>query len=102
MLFRSTELNEDLASNASVVKAFGIECCEFADGFSVRMEIAFDAFQGWCHRAGIESWADRLTINQFSAKFVAAFSTDGVGRSRPRDGTRERKRVFTGVRLRTK
>lgn len=92
------ELNEELSSNASVVKAFALECCEFGDGFSVPIEKAYATYRSWCEGNGAQSWADRLPINQFSGKVRSAFP-GRIDVARPRDGG-TRKRVFVGLRLR--
>jgi putative DNA primase/helicase len=91
------ELNEELASNASMVKAFVAERCELLPGATVKIEDAHDAYRSFCEGSG--SWADRLPINLFSGKVRAAFPGQ-VDVMRPRDGGGPRKRVFVGMRLR--
>jgi len=92
------ELNEELSSNASAVKAFALECCEFGDGFTVSIDTAYNAYRNWCEGNGAQSWADRLPVNQFSGKVRSAFP-GRITVVRPRDGG-TRKRVFAGMRLR--
>ncbi|WP_292531890.1 phage/plasmid primase, P4 family [Methylocystis sp.] len=92
------ELNEELSSNASAVKAFALECCEFGDGFTVAIDTAYNAYRNWCEGNGAQSWADRLPVNQFSGKLRSAFP-GRITVVRPRDGG-TRKRVFAGLRLR--
>src|SRR5208283_4825941 len=92
------QLNEELSSNASAVKAFVAECCELGDGYETRIDAIYDAYRAWCDGHGARSWADRLPINQFSGKLRSAFSGK-IETIRPRDGA-TRKRVFVGIRLR--
>jgi putative DNA primase/helicase len=92
----SGELNDDLASIASSVKAFVAERCELGPTYTVPIEKLFMAYRAFCDRTGV-NWSDRLAINQFSAKIHAAFP--GVETTRPRAGNPERKRVFAGIRL---
>jgi len=92
------ELNEELASNASAVKAFVAECCELGPEFTVSIENAYNQYRTWCEGNGARTWADRLPINQFSGKLRSAFHGQ-VQTIRPRDGG-TRKRLFSGLRLR--
>ena len=92
------ELNEELASNASAVKAFVAECCELGPEFTVSIEMAYNRYRTWCEGNGARTWADRLPINQFSGKLRSAFHGQ-VQTIRPRDGG-TRKRLFSGLRLR--
>jgi len=92
------ELNEELASNASAVKAFVAERCELGPDFTVTIEAMYSAYRLWCEGNGARSWADRLPINQFSGKVRSAFHGQ-VQVIRPRDGG-TRKRQFLGLRLR--
>jgi putative DNA primase/helicase len=94
------ELNEELASNASAIKAFVAEGCELGPEYSVMIEAVYDRYRIWCEGNGAKSWADRLPINQFSGKLRAAFHGQ-VQVIRPRDGG-TRKRAFLGLRLRQK
>jgi len=95
---RGDELNEELSNNASAVKAFVAERCEFGDGYSVSIEATYNAYRVWCEGSGARGWADRLPINQFSHKMRSAFPGQ-INVIRPRDGG-TRKRVFVGLRLR--
>ncbi|MFY9656702.1 MAG: phage/plasmid primase, P4 family [Methylocystis sp.] len=92
------ELNEELSSNASAVRAFVNEHCEFGDGFTVSIDTLYNAYRAWCEGNGALSWADRLPINQFSGKVRSAFYGK-VTVTRPRDGG-TRKRAFAGLRSR--
>ena len=94
------ELNEELASNASAIKAFVAECCERGDGYTVTIDKTYADYRTWCEGVGARSYADRLPINQFSGKLRSAFHGQ-VQVIRPRDGG-TRKRVFFGLRLRQK
>jgi putative DNA primase/helicase len=67
------ELNEELSSNASAVKAFVGQCCELGDGFTVYIEETYGAYHDWCKGIRAQSWADLLPINQFSGKVKSAF-----------------------------
>jgi putative DNA primase/helicase len=91
------ELNEELSSNASPVKAFVRERCEFGSDYSVTIEALYQAYRPWCEGNGV-SRTDQLPINLFSGKVRAAFSGQ-IKDFRPRDGGK-RKRVFVGIRLR--
>lgn len=92
------ELNEELSSIASSVKAFVAECCELGDGHTVPIETAYNHYHSWCEGNGAQSWADRLPINQFSGKIRSAFPGQ-IETIRPRSGG-TRKRMFAGLRLR--
>lgn len=92
------ELNEELSSNASAVKAFAAERCEFGDEYSVSIDAAYNAYRAWCEGSGARGWTDRLPVNQFSHKMRSAFPGQ-INVIRPRDGG-TRKRVFVGLRLR--
>jgi putative DNA primase/helicase len=92
------ELNEELSSNASAVKAFVVQCCELGD-FEASIDEVYKAYHEWCKGIGAQSWADRLPINQFSGKVRSAFPGQ-VRTTRPRDGSTRRPRWFVGVRLR--
>jgi putative DNA primase/helicase len=92
--------NEELATIASSIKAFVAECCEVGPGFTVGIDTIFAAYREWCGTAGV-GWADRLQINQFSAKLHSAFYGQ-VETVRPRQDNPGRKRMFAGVRLRGK
>ncbi len=92
------ELNDELASNASAIKAFVADCCELGAEHEVSINKLYDAYRTWGEDRGANSWADRLPINQFSGKLRSAFHGQ-IGVIRPRDGG-TRKRVFTGIRLR--
>jgi putative DNA primase/helicase len=90
------ELNEELAGNASIVKAFITERCELGAEYTLTVDTAYVHFRSYCEELAV-SWADRLQKNQFATKVYAAFPQ--ISRFRPRDGG-TRKRVFLGVRLR--
>jgi putative DNA primase/helicase len=92
------ELNEELSDNASAVKAFVNEYCEFGPDYTVQIETLYKAYQDWCEDNGVRNWADRLPRNLFGGKVRSAFYGQITG-SRPRDGGK-RKRVFVGIRLR--
>jgi putative DNA primase/helicase len=92
------ELNEELSSIASAVKAFANECCELGDGDTVPCEELYRAYQEWCKGNGAQSWADRLPSNQFSGKLKSAFPGQ-IETSRPRGDDPRRPRVFSGIRL---
>jgi putative DNA primase/helicase len=92
------ELNEELASNASAIKAFVADCCELGDGYTVTIDAVYRAYRSWCEGNGAKGYADRLPINQFSGKIRSAFHGQ-VEVIRPRDGG-TRKRTFLGFRLR--
>jgi putative DNA primase/helicase len=92
------ELNEELASNASAVKAFVAECCELVPDAQVTIEAVYSAYRVWCEGVGARAWADRLPINQFSGKLRSAYHGQ-VTVVRPRSGG-TRKRMFAGLRLR--
>jgi phage/plasmid-associated DNA primase len=92
------ELNEELASNASAVKAFVAECCELAPDAQVTIDAVYSAYRVWCEGVGARAWADRLPINQFSGKLRSAYHGQ-VQVVRPRSGG-TRKRMFAGLRLR--
>lgn len=92
------ELNEELSSNASAVKAYAHDRCDFGADYAVSIEAVHNDYRAWCDGRGAQTWADRLPINQFSGKLKAAFPGQ-ITVSRPRDGG-TRKRVFVGIRLR--
>jgi putative DNA primase/helicase len=92
------ELNEELSSNASVVKAFVADRCELGPEFTVVIDAAYNAYRSWCEGAGAVGWADRLPVNQFSGKLRSAFHGQ-IDTIRPRTGG-TRKRMFKGIRLR--
>jgi putative DNA primase/helicase len=94
------ELNEELASNASAVKAFVAECCELGPEFTVVKEVLYTNYRSWCDGAGAQGWADRLGDNQFSSKLCSAFPGQIERNHRPRTGNAERKRMYKGIRLR--
>jgi putative DNA primase/helicase len=92
------ELNEELSSIASSVKAFANECLEFGEEYTVVISTAYDAYKQWCQRQDI-GYADRLRNNQFSMKLRSAFPGT-ITDWRPRTGG-TRQRHWKGVRLRT-
>jgi putative DNA primase/helicase len=91
------ELNEELASIASSIKAFVDEQCELGPEYSVSIEAIFDRYRMWCKDNGV-SWAERLPINRFSAKLHFTFQGK-IQTIRPRAGNPDRKRMFSGIRL---
>jgi putative DNA primase/helicase len=93
------ELNEELGSIASAIKAFVAERCELGDGYTVTVEDLYNAYRSYCDGAGAISYTDRLPINQFSGKLRSAFHHQ-IETFRPRSGNAARKRMFDGIRLR--
>ena len=91
------ELNEELASIASSIKAFVSERCEIGREFTVTIETVYNAYRSYSEGGG--GWADRLPINQFSGKLRSAYPGQ-IDVIRPRVGNTDRKRKFTGIRLR--
>jgi putative DNA primase/helicase len=94
----SGELNEELASNASAVKAFVAERCELGPTYTATIEAVYAAYGSWCEGNGAIARFDRLPINLFSGKIKSAFHGQ-IDTIRPRSGG-TRKRVFSGLRLR--
>lgn len=95
----SGELNDELASIASSVKAFVSDRCEFGSEYTVAIDAMYNAYRSWCEGAGATGWVDRLPINQFSGKIRSAFHGQ-IETIRPRAGNSARKRMFAGIRLR--
>jgi hypothetical protein len=56
------EINEELSSNASAVKAFVADRCELGDEFTVTIETAYNAYRGWCEGNGARGWAADKSI----------------------------------------
>jgi putative DNA primase/helicase len=95
-----TELNEELASNASAVKAFVADRCQLGKDYMETIDAVYNAYRAWCEDSDCIGWADRVPINQFSGKLRSAFHGQ-IDVFRPRTGNSERKRMFVGIRLRT-
>jgi putative DNA primase/helicase len=93
------ELNEELSTNASPVKAFVMECCELGRGYKEEAGKLHRAYLSWRERDGAWSWADRMPVNLFSGKLRSAFPGQVDTKRGSRSGG-TRKREFTGIRLR--
>jgi putative DNA primase/helicase len=96
----TAELNEELASMASAVRAFVAECCELGNDHTVSVDALYRSYRAWCEGVGAKGYAERLPINQFSGKLRSAFHGQ-IQTIRPRvENSVERKRKFSGICLR--
>lgn len=87
------ELSQEMRDLSSPVSAFVNDRCIFGINCTISIDTVYEEWKKHCDSEGI---LNPGTASSFSRKLIA--STPGIGRHRPGEG--DRKRVFTGIRLR--
>jgi putative DNA primase/helicase len=91
----SAALVQDMEDLASPIGQFVRECCVLDVGAEVPMRDLFSRWREWCAEKGRKEHGTEQTLGRDLRAFLPA-----LGRRRLRDGS-ERKRLYTGIRLRT-
>jgi putative DNA primase/helicase len=90
----SAEVVQELEDLGSPISAFLRECCDIGEGWSVDIENLYSAWQRWCIRNGRDRPGTTATFGRYLRAALPVMKV-----SQPRDGSKGRKRVRLGLRL---